>query len=185
MMAGTVLGIDSRVAYTVLVAAIAIQRLWELRVSRRHVRALRARGAIEVGGGHYPWMVLLHIGFLLSCLAEVWLLERPWRPALAVVAVSILAAALALRWWTLGTLGERWTTRVLVVPGEELVSDGPYRWLRHPNYLVVALEILSIPLVHGAWLTAIIFSAANGVLLRERLRVENGALEELASRSAG
>jgi methyltransferase len=185
MMAGTVLGIDSRVAYTVLVAAIAIQRLWELRVSRRHVRALRARGAIEVGGGHYPWMVLLHIGFLLSCLAEVWLLERPWRPALAVVAVSILAAALALRWWTQGTLGERWTTRVLVVPGEELVSDGPYRWLRHPNYLVVALEILSIPLVHGAWLTAIIFSAANGVLLRERLRVENGALEELASRSAG
>lgn len=184
-MAGTALGIDSRVAFTVLVAAIAIQRLWELRVSRRHERALRARGAIEVGAGHYPWMVLLHTTFLLSCLAEVWLLERPWRPALAVAAVSILVAALALRWWTLSTLGERWTTRVLVVPGEELVSDGPYRWLRHPNYLVVALEILSIPLVHGAWLTAVIFSAANGVLLRERLRVENGALEGLAPRSAG
>ncbi len=185
MMGGTVIGIDSRLAYTVVIAAIAVQRLWELRVSRHHERALRARGAIEVGAGHYPWMVVLHTGFILACLAEVWLLERPWRPALAVAAVSILVAALALRWWTLSTLGERWTTRVLVVPGEKFVNDGPYRWLRHPNYLVVALEILSIPLVHGAWLTAIIFSAANGVLLRERLRVENGALGDLASRSAG
>jgi methyltransferase len=185
MTSGHVLGIDSRVIYTALIACIAMQRLWELGVSRRHIQALRARGAIEVGAGHYPWMVVLHTAFLLSCVAEVWVLDRPWRPDLAVAATSVLVVAFALRWWTLNTLGERWTTRVLVVPGEELVSAGPYRWLRHPNYMVVVAEIAVVPLIHGAWLTALVFSAANLVLLRERLRVESEALDRLASGDTG
>jgi methyltransferase len=96
----------------------------------------------------------------------------------------VLVAATALRWWTLATLGERWTTRVLVVPGEELVRAGPYRWLRHPNYLVVVMEIAAIPLVHCAWLTAGVFSIANLVLLRERIRVEDEALSRLAAGGA-
>ena len=149
-MNGTVLGVDSRIAFTVLIVIIAIQRVWELGVSTRHLRALKARGAIEVGAGHYPWMVALHAAFLVSCVAEVWLLDKPWRPVVAGFAVLILGAALALRWWTLATLGERWTTRVLVVPGEKLVSSGPYRWLRHPNYLVVVMEIAAIPMIHSA-----------------------------------
>jgi methyltransferase len=149
-MSGTVFGFDSRIAYTVLIAVIAIQRLWELGVSRRHQRALKARGAIEVGADHYPWMVALHTTFLLSCVAEVWVLDRPWRPLVAAVAMLVLGAALTLRWWTLATLGDRWTTRVLVIPGEELVTTGPYRWLRHPNYLAVVLEIAAIPMVHFA-----------------------------------
>jgi len=179
-MSGTVLGIDSRIAFSALVAIIAIQRVWELGVSTRHFRALKARGAIEVGTGHYPWMVALHAAFLVSCVAEVWLLDRPWRPGLALCAVLILGAALTLRWWTLATLGERWTTRVLVIPGEELVSSGPYRWLRHPNYLVVVMEIAAIPMVHGAWLTAVDFSIVNLVLLRERVQVEERALVRYA-----
>jgi methyltransferase len=130
-------------------------------------------------------MVVLHTAFLVSCVAEVWLLDRPWLPSVAVLAVVILGAALALRWWTLATLGERWTTRVLVVPGEELVSTGPYRWLRHPNYLVVVMEIAAIPMIHGAWLTASVFSIANLFLLRERIRVEDGALSRLAGGGAG
>ncbi len=183
-MSGAVLGIDSRIAFTVLIVIIAIQRVWELGVSTRHLRALKDRGAIEVGAGHYPWMVALHIAFLVSCVAEVWLLDRPWRPAMAGFALLVLGAALALRWWTLATLGERWTTRVLVVPGEELIASGPYRWLRHPNYLVVVMEIAAIPMIHCAWLTAVVFTIANLVLLRERILVEEGALERLAAGGA-
>ena len=174
-----------RIVYTVLIAFIAIQRVWELGVSTRHLRALKARGAIEVGTAHYPWMVALHTAFLFSCVTEVWLLDRPWRPVIAGFAVIILGAALALRWWALATLGDRWTTRVLVVPGEALVSSGPYRWLRHPNYLVVVMEIAAIPMIHCAWLTAVVFTIANLVLLRERIRVEEGALSRLAAGGTG
>jgi methyltransferase len=184
-MSGTVLGVDSRVAFSALIVIIAIQRVWELGVSRRHLHALKARGAIEVGTGHYPWMVALHTAFLVSCVAEVWLLSRPWIPFVAVAAILILVAALALRWWTLSTLGERWTTRVLVVPGEDLITSGPYRWLRHPNYVVVVTEIFAIPMVHCAWLTAAFFTAANLVLLRERIRVEERALNGLAAGETG
>ncbi len=184
-MSGTVLGVDSRVAYTLLVAVIAVLRVRELGVSKRHLRVLEGRGAIEVGAGHYPWMVALHTTFLLSCVAEVWLLDRPWRPLVATAAMLVLVAATALRWWTLATLGERWTTRVLVVPGEDLVRAGPYRWLRHPNYLVVVMEIAAIPLVHCAWLTAGVFSIANLVLLKERIRVEDEALSRIAAGGAG
>jgi methyltransferase len=184
-MSGTVLGVDSRIAYTAFVALIAVQRLWELRISKRHLRTLRAKGAFEVGAGHYPWMVALHTGFLISCVAEVWLLDRPWRPAVAAVSMMVLAAAGGLRWWTLSTLGERWTTRVMVIPGEELVTDGPFRFLRHPNYLAVIMEIAAIPMVHCAWLTAGVFSIANLVLLEERIRVEDGALGRTAAGGAG
>jgi methyltransferase len=100
-------------------------------------------------------------------------------------AVLILGVALALRWWTVATLGDRWTTRVLVVPGEELVSSGPYRLLRHPNYLVVVMEIAVIPMIHCAWLTAVVFTIANLVLLRERILVEEGALDRFAAGGAG
>ena len=184
-MSAEVLGIDSRLVYTVLIAVVAIQRLWELDVSRRHLRVLKARGAIELGAGHYPWMVALHTTFLLSCVAEVWFLDRPLRPLVAAVAMLVLGAALTLRWWTLTTLGDRWTTRVMVVPGEDLVTTGPYRWLRHPNYLAVVMEIAAIPMVHLAWLTATVFSFANLVLLSKRIRVEERALDEVAAGGAG
>jgi methyltransferase len=169
-------GLDSRVAFSLLIAAVACQRLWELAISRRHLRALLARGGREVGASHYPWMVALHTAFLVACLAEVWLLGRPFRPALALGALAVLAAALGLRWWTLRTLGARWTTRVVVLPGEPSVTAGPYRWLRHPNYLAVVLELAAIPLVHGAWLTAVVFGLANLALLRLRIGVEEPAL---------
>lgn len=167
---------DSRLLYTLLVLLVAVQRLVELRVSKRHERSLRARGAVEAGAGHYPVMVALHTLFLVSCVAEVWLLDRPFVPWLGWTALAVLAAAQALRYWTISTLGERWTTRVLVPPAEPRIVGGPFRYLRHPNYLAVALEIAALPLVHAAWLTAVGFSLANALLLRVRIGVEERAL---------
>jgi methyltransferase len=170
------LDIDSRVAYTVLVALVAVLRLGELELSRRNVNALKARRGFEVGAGHYPWMVLVHASFLAACGLEVWRFDRPWLAALGVPMLGLLAAGMGLRYWTIRTLGVRWTTRVIVVPGEALARTGPYRLLRHPNYLAVVVEMAALPLVHTAWITAVVFSVLNGMLLRERIRVEDAAL---------
>jgi len=175
-----ILGVNSRIAYTVLIALVAVQRLWELQISKRNLRSLRSRGGREAGAGHYPWMVALHTAFLVSCVAEVWVFDRPWQPLVGLVSVVVLIAALGLRWWALRALGDRWTTRVVVVPGETLVKSGPYRWLRHPNYLAVVLEIAAIPMLHCAWVTAVTFSVANLVLLKVRVGAEEGALDRAA-----
>jgi len=175
-----ILGIDSRAAYTVFIGLIAVQRLWELEISKRNLRTLRLRGGAEAGAGHYPWMVALHTAFLISCVSEVWLLDRPWRPLVGLVSMIVLITALGLRWWALRTLGDRWTTRIVVVPGEHLVTSGPYRWLRHPNYIAVVLEIAAVPMIHCAWITAVVFSLANFVLLRVRIGAEEAALDRMA-----
>ncbi|RMG44903.1 MAG: hypothetical protein D6718_08955 [Acidobacteria bacterium] len=167
---------DSRVAYTALVALVAAVRLGELRLSSRHARSLLARGGVESGRGHLPAMVALHAGLLAAAPAEVWLLDRPFVAPLAAAALAALAAAAALRVWTLRTLGERWTIRVITLPGSRPVTGGPYRYVRHPNYLAVVIEVAALPLVHGAWLTAAVFSALNAALLAVRIRVEERAL---------
>lgn len=172
--------LDSRLAFTVLVVFIALQRLGELRLSERHRRLALAAGGYEVGAGHYPFMVALHTGFLVACVAEVWLLERPFFRPLAWCAFGLLLGAQMLRMWAIRTLGERWTTRIVIRPGLPLVTAGPYRLLRHPNYLAVVVEILALPLVHAAWLTALVFSLANAALLAVRIRTENAALAEAA-----
>jgi methyltransferase len=159
-----------------LVAVVAVLRLVELEVSRRNVSALKARGGVEVGAGHYPWMVLVHASFLAGCVLEVWLLDRPWLPALGVPMLGLLAAGMGLRYWAIRTLGARWSTRIVVVPDQPLVTTGPFRLLRHPNYLAVAVELAALPLVHAAWITAVVFGVLNGILLRERIRVEEAAL---------
>jgi methyltransferase len=169
-------GADSRLLYSLLVAGVAVQRLVELRLARRHLRSLLARGGIEVGARHFPAMVLLHAAFLIACPLEVWLLGRPFRPAWAAAMLALLAAATALRLWAIATLGERWTTRIVYLPGAAPVTGGPYRYLRHPNYLAVVVEMAALPLVHGAWLAAAIFSAANAVVLAVRIRTEEAAL---------
>jgi methyltransferase len=169
---------DSRILFSVLIAAVALQRLVELAISARHRRALLARGGVEVGAGHYPAMVALHIALLLASPAEVWLLSRPWQPWLGWSMLAVLAAAQLVRVWTMASLGDRWMTRVVVVPGDSLIDHGPYRWMRHPNYLVVAVEVAAIPLIHGAWLTATSLSVANLLLLATRIRTEEAALRE-------
>ena len=164
--------------YLLLVAAVGAERLVELVVARRNERWMRQRGGVEVGAGHYPAMVALHAAFLVACPLEVLLLDRPWRPALAGAMLVLLLAAVTLRWWVVWTLGHRWTTRVYRLPGVPLVRTGPYRWLRHPNYLAVVLELAALPLVHGAWLTAVGFGLANAAVLVVRVQVEEGVLQD-------
>lgn len=162
--------------YGLLMAAVAVERVAELVVARRNERWSTARGAIVTGQGHYPAMVALHTGLLVGCPAEVWLADRPFVPALAWPMLAALAGAQALRWWCIGTLGPRWNTRVMVVPGLPLVTSGPYRLLRHPNYVAVVAEGAALPLVHTAWVTAAVFTVLNAVLLTVRIRCENRAL---------
>ncbi|UQA96973.1 isoprenylcysteine carboxyl methyltransferase family protein [Streptomyces halobius] len=162
--------------YAVLVLAVGAERLAELLVARRNARWSLARGAVERGRRHYPVMVALHTGWLVGCLVEVWAAERPFDALLGWTMTGVVAAAQALRWWCVHTLGPRWNTRVLVVPGLPLVSAGPYRWMNHPNYVAVVAEGLALPLVHGAWLTALLFGVLNAAVLTVRIRCENQAL---------
>ena len=124
-------------------------------------------------------MVVLHIGLLAGCLVEVFALARPFIPALGWSMLAVVLAAQALRWWCISTLGHQWNTRVIVVPGAPRVTGGPYRLIPHPNYVAVVLEGIALPLVHSAWITALVFTALNAELLRTRIKVENGALASL------
>ncbi|MGC5233335.1 isoprenylcysteine carboxyl methyltransferase family protein [Streptomyces albogriseolus] len=162
--------------YTLLVLAVAVERLAELVVARRNAAWTRARDGVEHGRGHYPVMVVLHTGLLAGCLLEPLLADRPFLPALGWPALALALLAQALRWWCITTLGPYWNTRVIVVPGARLVGGGPYRLLRHPNYVAVVVEGAALPLVHSAWVTATVFTLADAVLLTVRVRCENAAL---------
>lgn len=182
-MNADVAAVDSRVWYLGLIALISLQRLWELALSKRHARKLEDLGGYEVGGDHYRWMVTLHIAFLISCALEPWLADRRFSPLVGGAALVVLAAAQILRWWTMATLGERWTTRVMVVPGARPTITGPYRWMRHPNYVAVIAEMAAIPMVHTAWVTAVVFSLLNLGVLSARLKVENEVLETMDAKN--
>ena len=166
--------------YVLLIAAVAGERVAELVVSNRNLAWSRTRGGIELGAGHYPVMVVLHTGLLVGCLAEVIWLHRPFLPALGWPMLVIVVAAQVLRWWCITTLGRQWNTRVVVVPGAPRVSGGPYRVIPHPNYVAVIAEGVALPLVHTAWITALVFTVLNAALLTTRITTENNALARLA-----
>jgi len=169
----------SHALYTVLVGLVALERLAELVVAKRNLEWSRARGGREAGFAHYPFMVVLHTALLAGCLVEAWLADRPFTPWLGWFMLALVVAAQALRWWCIRALGRQWNTRIVIVPGLERVSGGPYRLLAHPNYLAVVVEGFALPLVHDAWITAAAFTALNALLLSVRIRAENSALEAL------
>ena len=162
-----------------ILALVVLQRLGELWYASRNTRALRARGAIEFGRGHYPLMVLLHASWLI---AIAWGIARD--PSVHPIPLAMLALLQAARIWIIATLGRFWTTRIISMPGEPLVRRGPYRFVRHPNYVVVIGEVAILPLVFGQVTNAIVFSALNAVLLAWRIRQENAALEPRRSQSS-
>jgi methyltransferase len=164
--------------YLGLLGLVAVERAVELGLSARNGRLARERGGVERGQGHYPPMAAFHALFLIACGAEVLLLHRPFPGTAGWAALAVVLAAQALRYWAVATLGWRWNTRIVVVPGASPVTSGPYRWVRHPNYVAVIAEMAALPLVHGAWLTALVFSLGNALLLRVRIRAEEEALGE-------
>jgi methyltransferase len=164
----------------VAVLLVAAQRLFELRLARRNERRALARGAVEWGRGHYPLIVGLHSLWLVSTLVE-GLLRGPAFPVYWPAALALFLLVQPLRYWAILSLGESWNTKILVVPGAKPVRSGPYRYLNHPNYVVVVVEILTFPLIFGAWLTALVFTLLNAAVLRLRIREENRALREMAS----
>jgi methyltransferase len=170
--------------YIGFVVATAIERLVEVRVSLRNAKWSFARGGVEHGATHYPFMVVLHTGFLFACVLEPWLLERSFTPLLGYPMIALAVASQILRWWCINTLGPRWNTRVIIVPNLPRVTGGPYQYFSHPNYMVVALEGIALPLIHGAFFTAIAFTILNGLLMRVRLKCENNALAQLATKDS-
>jgi methyltransferase len=162
--------------FTGLAGLVAAERLAELAVSRRNAAWSLARGGRETGQGHYPVMVGLHVGLLGGMLAEAWTCRPSVRTGQAAGMLAVVAGSQALRWWCVASLGRRWNTRVIVVPGLQLVARGPYRWIRHPNYVAVVAEGIALPLVHTAWITALVFTVLNIPLLAVRIRSEESAL---------
>jgi len=168
--------------YVALVLAVGAERLAELVVAKRHAAWAFAHGGIESGQRHYPPMVALHIGLLAACVVEAGVSGRPFVPALGWTALALVLASQGLRWWCIATLGKLWNTRIIVVPGVDLVHRGPYRLLRHPNYVAVAIEGAALPLVHSAWITAITFTVLNAILLLGyRIPAEERALRSVAT----
>lgn len=167
--------------YLPLVLLVGVERLAEMVIARRNARWSLARGGVVYGRGHYPWMVVLHTGLLAGCVLETALADRPFVPALGWPMLALVVAAQGLRWWCVAALGRRWNTEVIVVPGLPPVTRGPYRLrrLRHPNYVAVAVEGAALPLVHGAWVTAVAFTVLNAALMVVRVRCEEAALATL------
>jgi methyltransferase len=163
-------------AYLAILAALALERVFHLALAARNARRALAAGAVEHGRSHYPAMAAFHALFLISAAAEAVVLKRPFPGALGWIALCGALGAQVLRYWSVASLGSRWNTRIIVFPGMEPVVRGPYRFMRHPNYLAVIVEIACVPLIHGCWLTAIVFSTGNAALLRVRILTEEAAM---------
>jgi methyltransferase len=168
--------VTSEKFYFAFLALLAAERGVELAVSRSNARAAFAAGAHEVGREHYRMMAVMHTLFFVSCAAEVALFHRAFPGVLGFVALALALVAQALRYAAVTALGKRWNVRIIVWPHASPVTRGPYRFVRHPNYVAVAIELACVPLVHGAYLTAIAFSIADAAVLAVRIREEERAL---------
>ncbi len=164
--------------YLGLLGLVALERVAELVLSRRNAAAAFARGAVEYGQAHFRVMTALHTLFLLSCAAEPVIMGHAFPGAWGFAALGVAMAAQGLRYWAIATLGDRWNTRIIVQPSLPPVTGGPYRFVKHPNYVAVIFELVALPLIFGGWLTALVFSLANAVLLTVRIRAEERALGE-------
>jgi methyltransferase len=164
------------IAFLALLVAVAALRIAELRISRRHQQQLVSRGAAKVADPRFRWMVALHTTVLIGAAVEVILRKRPFIPALAAIMFAVFLAANAVRWWVIRTLGAHWNVRVMDSTHLGVITAGPFRFVRHPNYAAVFAEMLALPLIHSAWLTAIAGSLAHVAVLAQRLATEEPVL---------
>ena len=166
----------SVVAFLGLLITVGVLRIVELRVSSKHQQQLMSRGATKVKEPNFRWMVALHTAVLISAGLEVVLLKRPFIPALAAVMFVLFVAANSVRWWVISTLGEHWNVQVMDSTRLGVITSGPFRFVRHPNYAAVFTEMFALPLIHTAWLTAIVGSVLDIVVLARRLSTEERVL---------
>ena len=171
---------NGHIAFTILILLVSGERIVELIISKRNLRWSFNQGGIEFGRSHYKYMVVIHVGLLGGSLVEVWMTRPEFHPLLSWTMFALAMGSQALRWWCILTLGKRWNTLVVIIPGMPVITNGPYKWLKHPNYLAVVIEGVALPMVGFAWRTAIIFTFLNIFVLAARLRVENKALATLA-----
>jgi methyltransferase len=164
------------VAYIALLVLVGIERLGEVAVSRRHQRKMKEQGVRKIVEPHYPWLVLFHAVILVSAGAEVLFLHRPLIPALAISMLALFILSNVLRYWVIFLLGGLWNIQIMDSSRLGVVTSGPYRWVRHPNYTGVVMEVFSLPLIHTAWITAIISTLGYFEILRRRVKIEDGVL---------
>ncbi len=166
----------SVIAYLGLLLVVALLRIYELQISRLHQHEMAAHGASKVTDPVFRPMVLVHTGVLLGAALEVVFLHRPFYPVLAAVCFAIFLAANLVRWWVIRTLGEHWNVQVMNSTGMGVITTGPFRYVRHPNYAAVFVELLVLPLIHCAWITACLGSAAHVFVLSRRITTEERVL---------
>lgn len=166
----------TKIFFCSIVAAVILQRLWELRISQRNEAYILARGGKKHSDNFLSIVKVLQVSWWLAMLVEVWWLDRPFIPVLAAVGLSATLTGQILRYLSMQALGYRWTLPIMTIPGIPIVKQGIYHYLRHPNWLGVILEIAGLPLIHGAYLTSILFSMANAFLIDKRIHVEELAL---------
>jgi methyltransferase len=166
--------------FYIIIAIVIIQRLVELIIAKRNEKWMRSRGAFEAGAVHYPIMVTMHIAFFISLLVEVLVTNKPLSP-LWIPLLSLFLIAQIARVWCLASLGTFWNTKIIILPGADVVKKGPYKFIRHPNYVIVATELLVLPLIFSAYFTAIVFSLLNIWMLSVRIPVEEKALTEVTN----
>src|SRR5271170_4502397 len=166
----------SVIAFLGLLVVVALLRIVELQISRRHQKEMIARGAAKVDEPRFRWMVLLHTAVLIGAALEVVLLRRPFIPILAASMFAIFLAANVVRWWVIRTLGHHWNVQVVDSTCLGVITSGPFRFVRHPNYAAVFAEMLALPLIHTAWITALAGSLAHVAVLAQRLATEEPVL---------
>jgi methyltransferase len=168
---------EERMFFSILFSLIVVQRMIELWIAKKNERWMTEKGAYEVGRSHYKYIVILHVMFFVSLLIEVQTLQRDLANWWLIPFVFFLMAQL-LRIWSIKSLGRYWNTRIIILPGANVVEKGPYRFMRHPNYVIVITEILTIPLIFQAYLTATLFTLLNALVLSIRISMEERALME-------
>jgi methyltransferase len=166
----------TRIAYLSLLAVVGVGRFVELRISRTNQKAMIERGAARVSEPHFQWMVLVHTAVLVGAGLEVVFLRRPFIPALGILMAILFFLCNALRWWVIRTLRSHWNVQIMNSAPLGVVSSGPYRWIRHPNYVAVFVELIALPLIYTAWISALIAAIGNGWVLHSRLAVEDRML---------
>lgn len=159
---------------------LALQRGGELLLAKRNERFMKAEGAYEVGAGHYRWIVLMHIGWFVSMIAE-YLFVRPEASPVWPLLLGVFLLMQCLRYYVITTLGRYWNTRIIILPGARRIQRGLYKYINHPNYWIVRVELLVVPLIFQLYTTAVVFSLLNFFLLQHRIRIENEALSQLRS----